>query len=137
MLSMESSQPTLAAVVRERTGLTWSRARKLCEEGRVCVNGERCLDPAARVALDAVVVIDEHAPKVRRGPLPESAIVYFDAEVVVVEKPAGMLSVADEEGNPDTLVNHARTVVRRLDNRGKESAPRVVHPLDKETSGVI
>ncbi len=137
MLSMESSQPTLAAVVRERTGATWSRARKLCEEGRVSVDGERCLDPAARVPLDAVVVIDEHAPKVRRGPLAESAIVYFDADVVVVEKPAGMLSVADEEGNPDTLVNHARTVVRRLDKRGKDSALGVVHRLDKETSGVM
>ena len=90
---MESPQPTLAAVVRERTGATWSRARKLCEEGRVSVDGERCLDPAARVPLDALVVIDEHAPKVRRGPLAASAIVYFDADVVVVEKPAGMLSV--------------------------------------------
>ena len=134
---MESPRPTLAAVVRARTGATWSRARKLCEEGRVSVDGERCLDPAARVALDAVVAIDEHAPKVRRGPLAESAIVYFDAEVVVVEKPAGMLSVADEEGNPDTLVNHARTVVRRMDKGGKDSALAVVHRLDKETSGVM
>jgi len=123
--------------VRERTGATWSRARKLCMDGRVSVNGERCLDPTTRLAPDAVVVIDEHAPKHRPGPLAESAIVFFDADVVVVDKPAGMLSVADEEGNIDTLLNHARTVVRRLDKRGKDSALGVVHRLDRETSGVM
>jgi 23S rRNA pseudouridine1911/1915/1917 synthase len=84
-----------------------------------------------------VVVIDEHAPKHRPGPLAESAIVFFDADVVVVDKPAGMLSVADEEGNIDTLLNHARTVVRRMDKRGKDSALGVVHRLDRETSGVM
>ena len=129
--------PTLAAVVRSRTGATWSRARKLCMDGRVSVDGERCLDPAMRIAPDAVVVIDEHAPKHRPGPIAESAIVYFDADVVVVDKPAGMLSVADEEGNIDTLLNHARTVVRRMDKRGKDSALGVVHRLDRETSGVM
>jgi 23S rRNA pseudouridine1911/1915/1917 synthase len=118
-------------------GASWSRARTLCTEGRVCVNGERCLDPTTRVAPDAVVVVDEHAPKHRPGPLSESAIVFFDSDVVVVDKPAGMLSVADEEGNIDTLVNHARTVVRRMDKRGKDPALGVVHRLDRETSGVM
>jgi 23S rRNA pseudouridine1911/1915/1917 synthase len=84
-----------------------------------------------------VVVVDEHAPKHRPGPIPESAIVFFDADVAVVDKPAGMLSVADEEGNIDTLVNHARTVVRRMDKSGKDSALGVVHRLDRETSGVM
>src|SRR5688572_28203546 len=134
---MKSPHPTVAAVVREQTGVAWSKAKKLCEEGRVTVNGERCLDPAARIPADAVVVVDQHAPKHRPGPLPESAIVFFDADVVVVDKPAGMLSVADEEGNIDTLLNHARTVVRRLDKGGKDSALGVVHRLDRETSGVM
>ena len=127
----------MAAAVRARTGATWSRARKLCADGRVSVNGERCLDPAMRIAPDAVLVVDEHAPRHRPGPLAEDAIVYFDSDVVVVDKPSGMLSVADEEGNIDTLLNHARTVVRRMDRRGKDSALGVVHRLDRETSGVM
>src|SRR6185503_4600404 len=133
----EPKHPTVAAAVRERLGASWSRARKLCTDGRVTVNGERCLDPTTRIAPDALLVVDEHAPKHRPGPLSESAIVFFDSDVVVVDKPAGMLSVADEEGNIDTLLNHARTVVRRMDKRGKDSALGVVHRLDRETSGVM
>jgi 23S rRNA pseudouridine1911/1915/1917 synthase len=134
---MESPQPTVAAVVREQTGATWSRARKHCTEGRVSVNGERCLDPASRVPPDAVVVVDESAPKLRTGPLAESAIVFFDSDVVVVDKPAGMLSIADEEGGKDALVLHARTLLRRMDKRGKDAALAVVQRLDKETSGIM
>jgi 23S rRNA pseudouridine1911/1915/1917 synthase len=134
---MESPHPTLAAVVREKTGVAWSRARKLCTDGRVAVDGERCLDPAARVPPDAVVVVDEHAPKHRTGPLAESAIVFVDRDVVVVDKPAGMLSVPDEEGNTDALDLHTRTMLRRMGGRGEDTKLGVVHRLDKDTSGVM
>ena len=51
---MKSPEPTVAAVVRQQTGIAWSLARRLCTEGRVTVNGERCLDPASRVAPGTV-----------------------------------------------------------------------------------
>jgi 23S rRNA pseudouridine1911/1915/1917 synthase len=134
---MKSLQATVAAVVRKQTGFAWSRARKLCEEGRVTVNGERCLDPASRVPPGAVVVVDERAPRHRSGPLAENAIVFFDSDVVVVEKPAGMLSVADEPGNKDTLGVHTRTMMRRMGGRSEDAALGVVHRLDRDTSGVM
>ena len=134
---MPADQPTLAAVVRERTGVAWSRARKLVAEGRVTVDGERRLDPAMRVSPEAVVVVNEHAPKVEKGPLQRSAIVFHDRDVVVVEKPAGMLSVADEPGNKDTLVDHTRTLLRRIDKDGADVPLGVVHRLDRDTSGVM
>jgi 23S rRNA pseudouridine1911/1915/1917 synthase len=134
---MKSPQPTIAARVREQTGAAWSRARKLCMEGRVTVNGERCLDPASRVSPDDVVVVDPHAPKQRPGPLPESAIVFFDRDVVVVDKPAGMLSVEDEPGNKDNLALHTRTLLRRMGGRETDAPLGVVHRLDKDTSGVM
>ncbi len=134
---MKSPQPTVAAIVREQTGVAWSRARKLCTDGRVTVNGERCVDPASRVPLDATVVVDERAPKQRAGPLAESAIVFFDRDLVVVEKPAGMLSVADEPGNKDTLGVHTRSLLRRMGGRHGDGALGVVHRLDRDTSGVM
>ena len=134
---IEATAPTLAAVVREKAGVAWSRARKLCTDGRVTVNGERSLDPASRVPPDAVVVVDEHAPALRTGPLAKSAIVYCDRDVVVVEKPAGMLSVADEAGNKETLVDYTRTMLRRTDGRDNDAPLGVVHRLDKDTSGVM
>ena len=123
--------PTVAAVVRKQTGLSWSRAKKLCADGRVTVDGERCLDPAARVLPGAVVVVDEHAPKADKGPLPRSAIVFQDSDLVVVDKPAGMLSVADEEGNRETLAEFTRLLLRQRSGLG------VVHRLDRDTSGLM
>jgi len=81
-------EPTVAAVVRQQTGVAWSRARRLCTEGRVTLNGERCLDPASRVAAGAVVAVDRQAPRLRTGPLGESAIGYYDRDVVVFDTPA-------------------------------------------------
>ena len=134
---MRPTDPTLAAIVREQTGVAWSRARELCAEGRVTVNGERCLDSASRVSPGAVVVVDERAPKLRTGALPESAIAFFDRDVVVVDKPVGMLSIPYEPGDKDTLVDCTRTLLRRMGRRGFHPELGVVHRLDKDTSGLM
>ncbi|HET9578224.1 MAG TPA: RluA family pseudouridine synthase [Usitatibacter sp.] len=134
---MTTLAPTLAAVVRERTGVSWSRARKLCSDGRVSVNGERCLDPAARVPVDAAVVVDEGAPRLARGPLAASAIVHEDRDVVVVDKPAGLLTVEDEAGNKETLVEHTRALLRRMAGRARDTGLGIVHRLDRDTSGLV
>jgi len=103
----------------------------------VTLNGERCLDPASRVAPGTVVAVDQQAPRVRTGPLAESAIVYCDRDLVVVDKPAGMLSVADEPGNKATIVGYARTLLRRVGGDGVDVKLVVVHRLDKDTSGLM
>ena len=136
-LAAVSDTPTVAALVRQQTGAAWSRARRLCAEGRVTLNGARCLDPATRVAAGAVVAVHEQAPKLRSGPLADSAIVYFDRDLVVVDKPVGILSVADEPGNKATVVDHARTQLRRTAGHGADGKLGVVHRLDRETSGLM
>ncbi|HET9652400.1 MAG TPA: RluA family pseudouridine synthase [Usitatibacter sp.] len=128
---------TVAAVVREQAGVSWSRARKLCIDGRVTLDGERCLDPATRVAADAVVVVDQAGPRLARGPLAKEAIVYEDRDVVVVNKPAGVLTVADEPGNKETLVEYVRTLLRRKAPGAKDTGLGVVHRLDRDTSGLV
>ncbi|HEX3097064.1 MAG TPA: RluA family pseudouridine synthase [Usitatibacter sp.] len=134
---MDAPAPTLAAVVRERTGTSWSRAKKLCSDGRVRVNGERCLDPAMRVAPGAVVAVDEHGPRLDKGPLARSAIVFHDRDLVVVDKPPGMLAVADTPGNKETLAEYARILLQRMGGRGSEPGLGVVHRIDRDTSGLM
>jgi 23S rRNA pseudouridine1911/1915/1917 synthase len=134
---MNSPAPTLAAVVRERTGASWTRAKKLCSDGRVRVNGERCLDPALRVPADAVVAVDEHGPRLEKGPLAKSAIVFHDRDLVVVDKPPGMLAVADTAGNKETLAEYARILLQRMGARGAEPGLGVVHRIDRDTSGLM
>lgn len=134
---MSSPDPTIAAVVRQQTGVAWSRARRLCTEGRVTLDGKRCLDPATRVAPGSTIAVNEHAPRLRTGPLAESAIVFCDRDLVVVDKPAGMLSVADAPGNKETLADFTRTLLRRIGGHGVDVQLGVVHRLDKDTSGLM
>jgi 23S rRNA pseudouridine1911/1915/1917 synthase len=74
---------------------------------------------------------------VEKGPLAKSAIVYADRDIVVVDKPAGLLSVEDEPGNKETLVEYTRTVLRRVDKGAIDTGLGVVHRLDRDTSGVM
>src|SRR5205085_7217273 len=101
------------------------------------VNGQRCLDPASRVSPDTVVAVDQRAPKLRTGPLAESAIVFYDRDVVVVDKPVGMLSIVDEPGNKETIVDYTRTLLRQMGGHGVDAKLGVVHRLDKDTSGLM
>jgi 23S rRNA pseudouridine1911/1915/1917 synthase len=128
--------PTIAAVVRSQTGCTWSRARTLCTEGRVIVDGHRNLDPASRVAAGSVVVVDEQAPRIRSSPLEPSAIVFADRDLVVVDKPAGILSFPDEPGARGTLADFTRALLRAM-RWGPDLALATVHRLDRDTSGLM
>jgi len=129
---------TLAAVVRRLLDdLPWSKARDLCRTGRVLVDGEARLDPAARVREGAEVSVDPAAPRMRQKGLSEDAMVHLDRDLVVVRKPAGIATAPFERGEKDTLVDLARVTLRRLEG-GKGSPPlRVVQRLDKETSGLL
>ena len=131
------THPTVAAIVREQTGVSWSRARALCADGRVTVDGARCLDPASRVDPGRTVAVDLHGPRRRAGLLADDAICFVDRDVVVVDKPAGMLSVADEPGNRDTLAHHLRTLLRRGGEHRLDAPLGVVHRLDRDTSGLM
>src|SRR5438874_554416 len=121
MRPLTPPHPTVAAAVRQQTGASWSRARELCSRGRVTVDGVRCMDPATRISPDAIVAVDEQGPRLEKGPLARSAMVHFDRDLVVVDKPAGMLAVADEPGNKDTLAEYTRTLLRRMDRSGRDA----------------
>jgi 23S rRNA pseudouridine1911/1915/1917 synthase len=84
-----------------------------------------------------VIAVDQRARKLRTGPLAESAIVFCDRDVVVVDKPSGLLSVADEPENRQTAVDCTRTLLRRMNKGGADTALGVVHRLDRDTSGLM
>ena len=131
-----SAGKTLAAVVREAMGgIPWSRARKLCTTGKVRVNREVTVDPAIRLELGARLEIDVTAPRRRAGMLAAEAVVHLDRDVVVVEKPAGLLSVPFDEADRDTLVDQTHALLRH--RHGQRSSLGVVQRLDKDTTGLL
>lgn len=127
---------TLAAVVRARAGeLAWSRARRLVERGKVTVDGRVVTDPAARVRAGSEVAVDEAMPTPVSGP--QVAIVFEDAHVVVVDKPAGVSSVPYEARETGTAMDLLRERWRRQGRAASRVALHVVHRIDKDTSGLL
>lgn len=138
-LTVSSAQAglTLAALVREiLPGTSWSQAKILCEEGRALVDGAAVADPARRMAAGERVELRLAGPA-RREPSLTDLVVHLDADVVVVRKPAGILTVPFERNDRDTLLALARVAVRRIEAGKGSPTLRAVQRLDKETSGLV
>ena len=115
-----------------------SRLAQLVDEGRVTVDGV-VGRVSARLKAGQVVAVEVPAP-VPTAPQPEAiplSILYEDASLLVVDKPAGMVVHPAAGVWSGTLVNALLHHVRDLAGIGGELRPGIVHRLDKETSGAI
>ena len=124
---------TLGAISR-------SRVKTLIDEGRLSGDTGPITQPAEPVRAGGTYILDLPAP-VPAAPQPQSIpfpILYEDADLIVLDKPAGLV-VHPAPGNPDgTLVNallaHCGPGFTGI---GAERRPGIVHRLDKDTSGVM
>lgn len=134
----------LDARVRELSGGSWNQARELVRRGKVRVDGATVTEITTRIADASEVVIDLHARRLRRAELPEDSILFLDHDIVVVNKPAGLMSVPYED-EKDTLVDRTRIAIDRgarnaATGRNARAQPTelgVVQRLDKDTTGVL
>ncbi len=141
----EQAGHTLAAVVRAALAargetVTWSRARELVGTGRVELDGEIVTDDAARVKAAAKLAIHPEREKRTSGLLPEDDLVHVDADVVVVRKPAGVITVPFADGDRDTLIDRVRARLLRIEKRTQKPRDLVVgavQRLDKDTTGLL
>ena len=130
----------IARDVPEGAALSRTRLARLIADGAVTVDGVAASDPKARVAAGAVIgVVVEEARESHI--LPEAIaldVVYEDADLIVVNKPAGMV-VHPAPGTPSgTLVNALLAHCGDdLSGVGGMKRPGIVHRIDKETSGLL
>lgn len=120
-------------------GLTRSQATQLIESGEVAVNG-RAVGKSYKLAggEDIAVTLPEPEPV---EAVPQDIpldVVYEDADVIVVNKPSGMV-VHPAPGHPDgTLVNALLYhCAGTLSGIGGALRPGIVHRIDRDTSGLI
>ncbi|MAU44288.1 MAG: RNA pseudouridine synthase [Yangia sp.] len=130
----------LARDVPEEAALSRTRLARLIAEGAVTRAGEALTDPKARVAEgDEILITVPQAEDSHIGPedIPLS-IVWEDEDLVVVDKPAGMV-VHPAPGTPSgTLVNALlHHFGGRLSGVGGVARPGIVHRIDKDTSGLL
>jgi 23S rRNA pseudouridine1911/1915/1917 synthase len=119
-------------------GLSRSQVQRAVEEGRVQVNGQTVRSGRKLKAGDVVAVV---LPAARpSGVLPEAIplkILYEDASLLVVDKPARMVVHPAAGHSSGTLVNALLHHCRDLSGIGGVLRPGIVHRLDKETSGLM
>ena len=125
---------------RHLPDISRSRLKELILTGRLALGGVPCLDPNTKVKagdrLDLVVPTAVDAePLAQEIPL---VIVYEDDDLIIVDKPAGLV-VHPAAGHADgTLVNGLlHHCGKSLSGIGGVRRPGIVHRLDKETSGLM
>lgn len=130
----------LARSVPEEASLSRTRLMRMIAEGTVLMAGQAVTDPKTKVSAgDEVLLILD--PPASVDTLPEDiplTVVYEDADLIVIDKPAGMV-VHPAPGTPHgTLVNallhHCGDTLSGI---GGERRPGIVHRIDKETTGLL
>lgn len=130
----------LALAVPEAAALSRSRLARLIAEGAVSGPSGVVRDGKARVAegQDYSIAIPDPEPVETRPQAIPLAIAFEDEDLVVIDKPAGMV-VHPAPGSPDgTLVNALLAHCGdSLSGIGGERRPGIVHRIDKDTSGLL
>ena len=127
-------------IVSKDSDVTRTSAQRQIEQGNVTINGKRTTKVSYKVSDGDEIEIEEKEPveiELKAQDIPVD-IVYEDKDIIVVNKPKGMV-VHPANGNPDgTLVNAIMAICKdSLSGIGGEIRPGIVHRLDKDTSGLL
>ena len=116
-----------------------NKLRKMLTEGRISVNGK--IEHRAKRELikgDLVKILDKATSKEITPPpqqkITNLEIIFEDDDILVVEKPAGLLSVATNKMESDTLHSRCLDYIR---TKHHSNWCYIVHRLDRETSGIM
>ena len=119
--------------------ITRTSAQRLIEDGNILVNGKNA-KVSYKIQENDKISVEIPEPKqieLKAQDIPIE-IVYEDSDIIVVNKPKGMV-VHPANGNPDgTLVNAIMAICKdSLSGIGGEIRPGIVHRIDKDTSGLL
>ena len=119
--------------------ITRTHAQKLIEDGNILVNGKKA-KVSYKTQENDKILVEIPEPKqieLKAQDIPIE-IIYEDNDIIVVNKPKGMV-VHPANGNPDgTLVNAIMAICKdSLSGIGGEIRPGIVHRIDKDTSGLL
>ena len=126
-------------ISKSNLDLSRSMVQKLIKENRVFVNGKNEKESYKIKVNDNITIQieDPKSSKLEAQDIPLD-IIYEDNDIIVINKPKGMV-VHPGNGNPDnTLVNAVLAHCKgSLSGIGGEIRPGIVHRIDKDTSGLI
>jgi 23S rRNA pseudouridine1911/1915/1917 synthase len=125
----------LDKVVAERFALTRRGAREAVLRGQIDVTGETCIEPGREIEPETPVAYRPNRPR------PETVarrlrVLYEDRHILIVDKPAGLLTQPTPARERDSLLERAGRYLARTRGLVRPYVG-IVHRLDQETSGVI
>jgi 23S rRNA pseudouridine1911/1915/1917 synthase len=128
--------PRLAGFLRDCADgeRPWSEVKRWVSTGKVCVDGVVERDPGRQLQPGSEVALDMDTPR-KAGLADEIPVVFHDGHVILVDKPEGISSVPYDDDERDTAQDRARAWLRS--HVGPGPPPRVVHRIDKDTSGLL
>ncbi|VEI12591.1 RluA family pseudouridine synthase [Trueperella bialowiezensis] len=126
------------ATLATMTGLSRAKCAELIEAGDVLLDG-RVPKNSAKVAAGAVleVKMPTAQPVVVETPVPGMAILYEDADIVVVDKPAGVAAHASQNFEGPNVLGALLAAGVTLTTSGPQERKGIVHRLDVGTSGAM
>lgn len=128
----------LDAFVAAETELSRTQAQRMIRDGAILLNGAQVKPNAVTTDGDCVEI--SYPDPVETNVAPEDiplAIVYEDADLLVVDKPQGMVVHPAPGHESGTLVNALLYHIHDLSGIGGELRPGIVHRIDRMTSGLL
>jgi 23S rRNA pseudouridine1911/1915/1917 synthase len=109
-------------------------ASRLIEDGKVTVNDSVQMKPGYKLRADDVVKVDFDEKELAEIPEIELEVLYEDDDIVVINKPVGVLTHSKGAYNPEaTVATWLRSRLKDMEG----SRAGIVHRLDRATSGVM
>ena len=109
-----------------------SYVKGILTRGQVYVDGESCTDYARPLLPGQEITVLQRAPIISTKM--DISIIYEDDDIIVIDKPAGMLSISTEKERGNTAYHMVTDYVRSSVKSGQVF---IVHRLDRDTSGVM
>ena len=139
IVEKEDAKKRIDAYIAKSANISRVNAQRLISEGKILVNG-KSVKHSYKTQENDEITMEQEEPKeveLKAENIPLE-IIYEDKDIIVVNKPKGMV-VHPANGNPDgTLVNAVMAICKdSLSGIGGELRPGIVHRLDKDTSGII
>jgi 23S rRNA pseudouridine1911/1915/1917 synthase len=125
----------LDKLVAQRFGLSRSAATEAVRLGRIDLAGATCDEPGRLVPPDAELRYDPNRPKARRVVGVPLKVLFDDPHIVIVDKPAGLLTLPTAAHEKDTLATRVEKYLAL--RHGGTPTVGIIHRLDRDTSGAI
>ncbi len=138
VIRVKESGTRIDKFLTEELDYSRSQVQKMFAENLILVN-EREVKPSYKIKENDVInILGELHEEIDVVPTPmDLNILYEDKDIMVINKPAGLVVHPGSGNNTNTLANGLMYYTNELSDINGETRPGIVHRLDKDTSGVM